>query len=77
MLTGHLVAAALSGRGETMSAQEPIAFLRRRGFLVAMFAAAACDSDPIPIVKDDGNSPSLSARRSIPVVMPGLWPASP
>ena len=60
MLRGHLVAAALSRRGETMPAQEPIAFLRRRGFLVAMFAAAACDSDPTPIVKDDGNSPSLA-----------------
>jgi len=39
-----------------MSTQEPISFLRRRGFLVAVFAVAACDSDPTPIVKDDSLS---------------------
>src|SRR5215471_15120783 len=40
-------------RGEAMSAQTPIAFLGRRGFLLTMFAVAACDSDPTPIVNDD------------------------
>jgi protein involved in polysaccharide export with SLBB domain len=29
-----------------------IAFLRRRGLLVALFAVAACDGDPTPIVQD-------------------------
>ena len=35
-----------------MSAQGSIAFLRRRGLLVAMFALAACDGDTTPIVQD-------------------------
>lgn len=39
--------------GEEMSAEpSTIAFLRRRGLLVAMFALAACDSDTTPIVPD-------------------------
>lgn len=44
-----------------MSAQESIAFLRRRGLLVAMFALAACDSDTTPIVQEtaDGSGESL------------------
>jgi polysaccharide export outer membrane protein len=36
-----------------MSAEpSTIAAVRRRGFLVAVFALAACDADPIPIVRD-------------------------
>jgi polysaccharide export outer membrane protein len=35
-----------------MSAQEPIAFLHRRGLVAAVFALAACDSDPTPIARE-------------------------
>jgi polysaccharide export outer membrane protein len=35
-----------------MSTQKPIAFLRRRGFLAAVFAVAACDTDTTPIVSE-------------------------
>jgi protein involved in polysaccharide export with SLBB domain len=39
-----------------MSAEaSPIASLRRRGLLLATFALAACESDPTPIVHDDGS----------------------
>src|SRR5262245_63496961 len=58
-------------RGEAMSAQTPIAFLGRRGFFIAVFAVAACDSDPTPIVRDDGQSLSLA-----PTNTPGGGPGS-
>ena len=44
-----------------MSAQKPSTTVRRRSFLVAMFALVACDSDPIPIAQataDEGGSPA-------------------
>src|SRR5215831_12903792 len=43
-----------------MSTQELIAFPRRRGFLVGMFAVAGCDSDPTPIVKESADSLSVA-----------------
>jgi protein involved in polysaccharide export with SLBB domain len=43
-----------------MSAKEPMAFLRRRGFFVAMLALAACDSDDTPIVQDTAAGGSLN-----------------
>src|SRR5262249_11691867 len=61
-----------------MSADPTISFLRRRGFFMAMFALAACDSDPTPIVRDDGESLSL-APTNTPAGgprRPGAVPAS-
>jgi protein involved in polysaccharide export with SLBB domain len=55
-----------------MSANPTISFLRRRGFFIAVFALAACDSDPTPIVKDDGESLSLA-----PTNTPGGGPRRP
>src|SRR5262249_16940696 len=54
--------ARLLTQGDAMSAQEPIAFLRRRGFFIALFALAACDSDTTPIVQDtaDGTGERLN-----------------
>jgi polysaccharide export outer membrane protein len=45
-----------------MSAQKPIASLRRRGLLFAVFTLAACDSDTTPIAQEtaDGGSESLN-----------------
>src|SRR5215475_10733445 len=40
-----------------MSAQEPIAFLHRRGLVAAVFALAACDSDPTPIAHETADGP--------------------
>ena len=62
-----------------MSTQEPISFLRRRGFLVAVFAVAACDSDPTPIIKDDSlslapTSTSGGGLRGIGAVPPSSDP---
>jgi polysaccharide export outer membrane protein len=42
-----------------MSEEPSIAFLRRRGLLVAMFALAACDGDTTPIVQDTADGESL------------------
>jgi len=49
-----------------MSAQEPLTFLRRRGFFMAVFAVAACDSDPTPVVKDDGGDSQPLAPTNTP-----------
>jgi protein involved in polysaccharide export with SLBB domain len=47
-----------------------VAFLRRRGLLVAMFALAACDGDTTPIVQD-----ATSERLNLaPTNMPGGAP---
>jgi polysaccharide export outer membrane protein len=49
-----------SPRGDAMTGQQSIAFLRRRSLFVAMLALAACDTDTTPIVADtDGGGESL------------------
>src|SRR6266702_3225429 len=55
-----------------MSAEpSTIAAVRRRGFLVAVFALAACDADPIPIVRDPAAEGGGESMKLAPTNMPG------
>jgi polysaccharide export outer membrane protein len=45
-----------------MSTDEPIAILRRRGLLAAMFVLAACDRDTTPVVQDTPDGVSESSH---------------
>ncbi len=48
-----------------------IAFLRRRGLLLAIFALAACDSDTTPIVQDTSSEAGGESLQLAPTNVPG------